>query len=243
MENKHEDSEEKGGKWLTTFNDMVTLLLTFLVLVLSLSATDESKVKAVSYAIRAVFDTPILKKEKINVFTPFVLPMINKTMMFEDKKRELAEHIKKAVEMTTGETGDHAFVGHEGIIKVKPIKEGVLITLGEKLLFKPGSAEIEEKNRPALKLLSSVFQKTDTRIRVEGHTDNVPINTPEFPSNWKLSTARAVNVVKYFISEGGILPERLSAAGYADSRPLFQNVSDYNRAINRRVEVVLTLKR
>lgn len=242
MNNKHEDSEEDEGKWLTTFNDMVTLLLTFLVLVLSLSATDESKLKEISYAMRAVFDTPILKKEEINIFTPFVLPMINKTKTSENKKKELAEHIKKVVEMTAGETGDHSFIGPEGIIKVKTIKEGVSVTLGENLLFKTGIAEIEEKNRPALKLLSSAFQKTDTRIRVEGHTDNVPINTPEFPSNWELSTARAVNVVKYFISEGGILPERLSAAGYADSRPLFQNVTDYNRGINRRVEVILILK-
>ncbi|MBW2599846.1 MAG: hypothetical protein JRC60_07190 [Deltaproteobacteria bacterium] len=159
MNNKHKDSEDKEGKWLTTFNDMVTLLLTFLVLVLSLSATDESKLKAVSYAMRAVFDTPILKKEKINVFTPFVLPMINKTMMFEDKKRELAEHIKKAVEMTTGETGDGAFVGPEGIIRLKPIKEGVCVTLGENLLFKTGMAEIEEKNRPALSYSVLFFKK------------------------------------------------------------------------------------
>ncbi len=242
MKNKHEDSEDDGGKWLTTFNDMVTLLLTFLILVLSLSATDESKLEKVSYAMRAVFDTPIIEKEKITIFTPFVIPMINKTMMFENKKRKLAERINKAAEMTARVTGDGASAGSEGIMNVKLINEGVSVTLGENLLFKTSMAEIEEKNRPTLKLLSSVFQKTDTRIRVEGHTDNVPINTPEFPSNWELSTARAVNVVKYFISEGGILPERLSAAGYADSRPLFQNVSDYNRSINRRVEVILALK-
>lgn len=243
MNHKHEDSEETGGKWLTTFNDMVTLLLTFLVLILSLSVTDESKLKEVSYAMRAVFDMPKLKKEVGIVFTPFVIPIRNKTMMFEDKKRELAERINKAAGMIAGATGDGASAGPEGIMNVKVIKEGVLVTLGEKLLFKAGMAEIKGENRSALKLLSSIFQKTDTRIRVEGHTDDVPINTSEFPSNWELSTARAVNVVKYFISEGGILPERLSAAGYADSRPLSPNVSDHNRDINRRVEVILTLKK
>ncbi|MBU8849651.1 MAG: flagellar motor protein MotB [Desulfobacterales bacterium] len=244
MNNKHEDSEDEGkGKWLTTFNDMVTLLLTFLVLVLSLSATDASKMQEISYAMRAVFDTPIPKKEGITIFTPFVLPMINKTMTVENKKKELAERINNAAETIAGVTGDETSAGSKDIMNVKIINEGVSVTLRENLLFKTSMAEIEEKNRPALKLLSSIFQKTDTRIRVEGHTDNVPINTSEFPSNWELSTARAVNVVKYFISEGGILPERLSAAGYADSRPLCQNVNDYNRSINRRVEVILALKK
>lgn len=243
MKNKHENSKDKGGKWLLTFNDMVTLLLTFLVLVLSLSVTDSSKLAQVSSAMNAIFDMPKLTKEDVKIFTPFVIPIRNNIMIFEDKKRELAERINKAAETIAKATGDGASAGPEGIMNIKVIKEGVSVTLGEKLLFKTGMAEIEEKNRPALKSLCSVFQKTDSRIRVEGHTDDVPINTPEFPSNWELSTARAVNVVKYFISEGGILPERLSAAGYADSKPLFPNVSDHNRDINRRVEVVLALKR
>ena len=243
MKNKHKDSEDKGGRWLTTFNDMVTLLLTFLVLVLSLSSTDQSKLEQLTYSMKAVFDMPKLKKEDVTIFTPFVIPIRNKIMIFEDKKRELAELINKAAETIAKATEDGAFAGPEGIMDVKVIKEGVSVTLGEKLLFKTGMAEIEEKNRPALKSLCSIFQKTDSLIRVEGHTDDVSINTPEFPSNWELSTARAVNVVKYFISEGGILPERLSAAGYADSKPLLPNVSDHNRDINRRVEVILALKK
>ena len=243
MKNKHENSKDKGGKWLLTFNDMVTLLLTFLVLVLSLSVIDRSKLEQASCAMNAVFDMPKMKKEDVKIFTPFVVPIRSKIRMFEDKKSELAERINKAAETIAKATGDGASVGPEGIMNIKVIKEGVSVTLGEKLLFKTGMAEIEEKNRPALKSLCSVFQKTDSRIRVEGHTDDVPINTPEFPSNWELSTARAVNVVKYFISEGGILPERLSAASYADSKPLFPNVSDLNRDINRRVEVILALKK
>jgi len=231
MNHKHEDSEEKGGKWLTTFNDMVTLLLTFLVLVLSLSVTDESKLEQAAYAMRAVFDISKLKKEEVRVFTPFVIPIRNKAMIFENKKRELAERVNKAAG------------GPEGIMDARVIKEGISVTIGEKLLFETGMAEIEERNRHALKDFCTILKKTDCRIRVEGHTDDVPINTPRFPSNWELSTARAVNTVRYFISEGGILPERLSAAGYADSKPLFPNVSDHNRELNRRVEVILTLKK
>ncbi|GAJ13378.1 unnamed protein product [marine sediment metagenome] len=112
----------------------------------------------------------------------------------------------------------------------------------EKLLYRSGSAKIEAKSFQSLNALCSVLQSTDYFIRVEGHTDNIPINNPEFPSNWELSTARAVNIVKYFVSEGDISPERLSAAGYADSKPVVPNVSKGNRAQNRRVEIILEFK-
>ena len=233
MNNKHEDSGEKGGKWLLTFNDMVTLLLTFLVLVLSLSETDKSKLSEVSQSIRAVFNIniPKIKKGDISVFTPFVIPRRGESTEFENKKRKLAEFINKAIG------------GPEGTMDARVIKEGISVTIGEKLLFETGMAEIEEKNRPALKVLCSILKKTFCPIRIEGHTDDVPISNMRFLSNWELSTARAISVVKYFISQGGILPERLSTAGYADSKPLFPNVSDHNRELNRRVEVLLILNK
>jgi len=243
MNNKHEDSEEKGGKWLTTFNDMVTLLLTFLVLVLSLSKIDESKLIAASYAMNAVFDIPKLSKENVEVFTPFVIPIKKRVATFENKKRELAERVNKAARMAAGATGDRASASPEGTMNAKVIKEGVSVILGEKLLFKTGMAEIEKRKYPVLNALSSILKKTDCQIRVEGHTDDVPIDRKLFSSNWELSVARAANVVKYFIFEGSILPERLSVASYADSKPLFPNVSDHNRELNRRVAVLLILNR
>lgn len=227
MGNKHKNPEDKGGKWLLTFNDMVTLLLTFLVLVLSLSETNKSKLLEVSYAISAVFNIPQVRKGDIGVFTPFVIPIRYKNTNFEDKNRTLADVINKAIS------------GPEGMMDARVIKEGVSIILGENLLFETGMAKIEKRNNSVLNSLFPVLKKTVCQIRIEGHTDNVPIRNERFSSNWELSTARAVNVVKYFIARGGILPERLSAAGYADSKPLFPNVSDHNRAINRRVEIVL----
>jgi len=231
MNNKHEDSGEKGGKWLLTFNDMVTLLLTFLVLVLSLSETDKSKLSEVSQSMRAVFNIPKINKGDIRVFTPFVIPLRGKSTEFENKKRKLAEFINKAIG------------GPEGTMDARVVKEGISVTIGEKLLFETGMAEIEENNRPALKALCPILKKNFCPIRIEGHTDDVPISNMRFLSNWELSTTRAINVVKYFISQGGILPERLSTAGYADSKPLFPNVSDHNRELNRRVEVLLILNK
>ena len=120
---------------------------------------------------------------------------------------------------------------------------GVAVALGEKLLFATGSAEIGEEQHVALDTLCPILREMDCRIRVEGNTDEVPINTEQFPSNWELSVARAVSVVKYCISKGFILPERLSAAGYADSRPRVPAVSERDRALNRRVEILVILDR
>ena len=119
---------------------------------------------------------------------------------------------------------------------------GISATLKEQLLFETGQAEIKEGNHPLLKKLSSILKKTDCQIRVEGHTDDVPVHNERFPSNWELSVARAVTMVRYFVSRCGIPPDRLSAAGYADSKPLLPNVSDRNRDHNRRVEIILTLQ-
>ncbi len=227
MKRNHKNSEDKEAKWLTTFNDMVTLLLTFLVLVLSLSKLDIAKVKEASYSFsNACGFLQSGEIVDIKVFTPFVKPLRGVAITDYRAKRELSDRINEI-----------------GGIKAGVVEEGVSATLRDTLLFETGLAKIKEKNRPVIKALCSILRTTDCRIRIEGHTDDVPISNKRFSSNWELSAARAVNVVKYFISEGGILPERLSAAGYADSKPLLPDVSDHNRELNRRVEVILTLKK
>jgi chemotaxis protein MotB len=123
----------------------------------------------------------------------------------------------------------------------KETEKGISVVMGEKVLFKTGMAEITTKDNSALRALSSILRETDCSIRVEGHTDDIPINNHRFSSNWELSSARAVAVVKYLIYKKGISPERLSAAGYGESRPLVPNVSESNRTLNRRVQIVLTL--
>ena len=119
------------------------------------------------------------------------------------------------------------------------VEEGLLVIMGDKVLFKTGMAELELVAHSNLKMLGTVIRDVDCSIRIEGHTDDVPIHTDRYPSNWELSAARAVVVVKYFISECGIAPERLSAAGYADSKPRWPNDNVLHRAKNRRVEITL----
>jgi chemotaxis protein MotB len=244
-------SEDQGGKWLLTFNDMVTLLLTFFVLILSLSKLDTPKVMRATYSIRAIFNLAERGQQAdVEVFKPFVVPMGSKDLKFEREKRELADQINevaqavaRAIEGGAAAVPEEGLLSWKSVMEARVINEGVAVALGEKLLFETGKADIEERNRPTLKALSAILRETDCRIQVEGNTDEVPINNERFPSNWELSVARAVSVIKYFVSEGSIAPERLSAAGYADSRPRFPPVNDRNRELNRRVEVLLMLNK
>ena len=124
-------------------------------------------------------------------------------------------------------------------INVKYEDKGARISFEDALLFDFGKADINSSGLALLDKMASIIKKKSYVVRVEGHTDNVPIHTNRFPSNWDLSTARAVNVVKYFVEVGKINPKRLSAVGYGESRPMVTNDSPANRARNRRVEIVL----
>lgn len=238
MKMNHKESEDETGNWLSTFNDMVTLLLTFFVLILSLSTPDTAKLKKVAVSMSTAFGL-FEKGSKIdvNIFTPFVIPIkTNKAKILKNNKEKLASRINKAVKTIAGL--------ERNTMKAKVIKEGVSVVIAEKLLFKTGMAEMGKKNHSVIKaVLFPILQETEYPIRIEGHTDDVPISNGRFSSNRELSVARAVNVVKFLISEGGIIPERLSAVGYADLKPLLPSVNNQNRELNKRVEIILTLKK
>jgi chemotaxis protein MotB len=124
-------------------------------------------------------------------------------------------------------------------IQVTPIQEGIRLSFEDQILFDFGKADINAAGHALLNRVAEVIQKGRDAVRVEGHTDNIPIRTARFPSNWELSVARAVNVVKYFVEVGNIDPRRLSAVGYGESRPLVANDTPANRMKNRRVEILL----
>ena len=222
MKKKSQDETQSAG-WLTTFNDLVTLLLTFFVLTLSMSKLDSGKVQEASRSVCDAFGMLNWSQGlSIRVFKPFVLSRRLKVVSTEAQKIALAEKLNN-------------IDGLEATI----VEEGLLVIMGDKVLFKTGMAELELVAHSNLKMLGTVIRDVDCSIRIEGHTDDVPIHTDRYPSNWELSAARAVVVVKYFISECGIAPERLSAAGYADSKPRWPNDNVLHRAKNRRVEITL----
>lgn len=116
--------------------------------------------------------------------------------------------------------------------------EGLVMRLSEHALFDLGAADIAIEAQPLLQKIGAIISRTDYLIRIEGHTDNLPIHTALFPSNWELSTARAVNVLRYFIQNHNIDPRRLAAEGFSEFHPLVANDHPENRAKNRRVEII-----
>jgi len=131
----------------------------------------------------------------------------------------------------------------KGDIKIKQVRDRLTINMVEKVLFNSGQAQVKPEGLKVLKQVADVLKTVnDKQIRIEGHTDNVPIRgklKQKFPTNWELSTARATNVVRYFIEQGGVNPENFEAVGYADTRPVADNETDVGRAENRRIEIVL----
>jgi chemotaxis protein MotB len=109
----------------------------------------------------------------------------------------------------------------------------------DKAFYDTGKADLKDKARATLDRIAPVIRTLPNEIRIEGHTDNVPISTYEFKSNWELSVRRATEVVRYLVENGEISPNRISAAGYAEYRPVAENDSEANRALNRRIEIIV----
>ena len=116
--------------------------------------------------------------------------------------------------------------------------KGLVMRLSDRALFEVGVASISPQAIPLLKKVGETIARTDFDVRIEGHSDDLPIKTAQFPSNWELSTARAVNVLRYFLETGRISSKRLSAVGFGEFQPMVPNTSKANRAQNRRVEII-----
>jgi len=220
---KEEIQQEEEAKWLTTFNDLMTLLLTFFVLLFSMSSLDFKKMKTFQNSLQSALG--ILEAGKMTQveIRPFEVESLAEEMLAEKKNiDELKDELAS-----------------ESSIEVAATQEGAIITFKDTLLFDSGKASINSAALPFLDKVGAMIKKTKYYVRVEGHTDDTPINTKRFPSNWELSTARAVNVVKHFVESGKVVPQRMSAAGYGESKPLFSNDTRDHKARNRRVEITL----
>ena len=118
-------------------------------------------------------------------------------------------------------------------------KRGLVISLSNAIFFDPGSAQIKQDNENTLLDIANMFTVMENLIRIEGHTDNVPMNSAEYPSNWDLSTARAANVVRLITSKSNLSPEKLIAVGYGEYRPIADNATEEGRAKNRRIDIIV----
>jgi chemotaxis protein MotB len=227
--NKKDDDGGGSPAWMTTFGDMMTLLLVFFVLLYSFSSMDVEKFQGFISALQnqlGVLDGG-------QTITPN--PNIDAGTLGEDYAqapqniqqimRELDNYIE------SNDLGDR--------VEVENKRKGLVISLTGEILYELGRANIRGQGREVLSMISDILIDIPNDIMIEGHTDDLPIRTDEFPSNWELSTARAVNVIKFLIEETDFDPARLSAAGYSEYRPVAANDNPNGRAKNRRVEVVI----
>ena len=227
--------------WLTTFNDLITLLMVFFVLLFTMSAVDTKKLNEFRHSLATGLGIREAGDRTAIGLQPSALPDIDPGDTYdpeiENRKhdglpREAAERLSEKLRKLEEEIG----------VKSKLTREGANITFDDMLLFDFGKADINPRGLICLDAVAEAIKGLPYPIRVEGHTDNVPIHTRRFPSNWNLSIARAVNVVKHFSNNAGIEPGRLSAVGYGESRPVTTNDTPRNRSRNRRVEIVLVME-
>ncbi len=219
------DSLNKG--WLITFNDMITLILTFFVLILSMSDMDKPSIDQISQSVSEAFGVGGIRKPLVTPRT--AEPSPDRGQIQADRNPDMT---RMAIQIAS-------LPGMEA----QTTPGGIRITMNEKVLFAPDSDVLSENSRQVLLALAPVLNTSDALITVEGHTDNRPAEGVRFPSNWELSTARAVSVVTFLAESGGVAPERLSAVGYGDTRPRAANDDEKNRQMNRRVEIKLKFQK
>ncbi len=214
--------------WMATYGDMMTLLLTFFVLLLSFSSMQEAKFYRAIGALQGALG--VLAHEQSS-FQPISIPMPQLTNL---KESEISEAMAELQEITTDMELSES-------IQLEILQTGMRITISDTLAFPPGSAHLRPLIYPILHKIADLVRGWPNDIRIVGHTDDSPIDTEEFPSNWELSTDRALSILHYFEDEegGNLQGNRLQAIGRGEFEPKVPNTSRANRAKNRRVEIYI----
>jgi chemotaxis protein MotB len=217
-------SSAQGARWLTTFNDLITLLMVFFVLLFAMGNMDVNRFQHFQSALQSAVGV-------LNAGNHAPVGIIS------EKSSNASSHFSADQASTELNQLDNT-----SGLEAEYTKRGIQLILNDELLFTSGSARLTRQGVVLLKRVGRIIGPLNRRVRVEGHTDNVPISTERYPSNWELSTARAVQVVKYLSRHGDVPARNLSAAGYGASRPRAENDTKSGRSKNRRVEIILQQK-
>lgn len=229
---KHEE-HENHERWLVSYADFITLLFAFFVVMYSVSSVNEGKYRTVSDSIKAALHPMSAPPASSLAFT---LGQQRPTMMTQNLPGNKEVAIRKMRELVKSMKANSQF---DFMQLQEKLNGDIVITIPDQVLFNSGEAAVRPEALPFLQGLSQAMIELNRHVRVEGHTDNVPIRTAQFPSNWELSATRAVIVVRVLSELYSVPAEHLAALGYADSRPLVENLTPEQRAKNRRVEVVI----
>ena len=232
-------------RWLVSYADFITLLFAFFVVMFAASNSDEKKAGQIAQAVQVAF-------RELAIFSPSgkVVPLDDDGGLAGAPPRAFGTTVSPFSEIT--QVNDPSFTElrmqleamltdavQKEMIRIREDSRGIVLSLAEAGFFDSGSAAINPQGLMVLETIAGKLKDVPQDLRVEGHTDNTPIHTAKFPSNWELSTARATNVLQYLIMVAKFPPERLSAVGYGEYRPAGSNATAQGRAANRRVDLVI----
>jgi chemotaxis protein MotB len=254
---KRQEEHVNLERWLVSYADFITLLFAFFVVMYAISSVNEGKYRVLSDTLNSAFQTPQRSLQPVQVGEPSVggepsiLPPETKGATSAqpspidlqqpengqteggktgegDNLNEIAGNFEKAL----------APLIEKDLINITQNDDWVEVEINSSLLYSSGSAELEDEAVPVLRSLAAILQRYPNQLQVEGFTDNLPISTYLFPSNWELSAARAAGVVHLFM-RSGVQPDRMSAIGFGEFRPIADNVTAEGRRKNRRVVLVI----
>lgn len=226
-------------RWLVSYADFITLLFAFFVVLFAFAKADQKKQAQVSAAIDNGFrsmgvladsrpsgdgtDKPLL---------PMNIVMGESVLAPSEVKDDLNRMGRELTQTLSNQVASHN-------VSIKMRRDGLVISLSEAGFFASGSATPKPEGLPMLRQIATSLSRSPYDLRIEGHTDNVPIHDAEFDSNWELSTARATRIARLFLELNAVRAERISAAGYGEFHPVASNDTPEGRALNRRVDLVV----
>jgi len=223
-----------GMRWLLTYADMITLLLIFFIIMYSVAAQDQEQIKKLLEMLRATFGgivtggQAMLNSGSSSEKAAFAIN--SDRIQLPQAQQKVIANIKHAIEEK----------GWQKKVMVRLNERGLVISLmTDDLTFQKGSAQLTPDAKNIVREVADNIKDLPNQIAIEGHTDDTPTKGRAYPSNWELSTARAATVVRQLVDKEHLEPTRLSAAGYAQYRPLIRNTNDQSRSYNRRVDIVV----
>jgi chemotaxis protein MotB len=225
------DPPENHERWIVSYADMMTLLWALFVVLYAISNSDPRKVLLVQQSIDKAFSVGVLAG------TSGASPIFDTGGGMTPSISEI-----KTADLAAISAQINGFVklnDLESRVQIRSDATSITISLSDNLLFDSGSASLKPGSQQVLGEVASVLKNVPNDLRIEGHTDNVPVNSPEYPTNWELSAARASTVLRYLVESGGLAAGRAFLAGYADTRPIAQNTTPEGRALNRRADIVI----
>ncbi len=247
---KRHEEHENHERWLVSYADFITLLFAFFVVMYAISSVNEGKYRVLSDALVAAFRDPARSLDPIQVgqlsrspyqpmMTPRNAPSAIEMQMLAPPMGGTAQVEDEAIGSIADEIEQSmAPLIEDDLIELRREAHGLEVEIKTSILFSSGSSRMGGQSTSVLRRLASILEPHPNRINVEGFTDNRPINTLAFPSNWELSAARAATVVRLF-SEYGLSPDRMAAIGYGEFRPVADNRTAQGRSKNRRVVLVI----